>query len=210
MITEGDRPKPPELVSLYAAIPAVFGTLKEEFQVPNTYELVLYHVDAAEPFLRNTVDIAAITMRKIQALRWVAKPGVETTNAIVVTLAADLLRSLDYLVKCCNDQTNADSLTRFKHPIAPSESRPAQSGPLEREPYNSYETDSTNTSRKKKSVDNHNAAQLEWASQSLIWTLPVVVHVRQRTLPKIITTCEPTVRSVSCPSRLCRLHGWDR
>jgi hypothetical protein len=33
MITEGDRPKPPELISLYAAIPAVFGTLKEEFQV---------------------------------------------------------------------------------------------------------------------------------------------------------------------------------
>lgn len=28
MITEGERPKPPELISLYAAIPAVFGTLK--------------------------------------------------------------------------------------------------------------------------------------------------------------------------------------
>jgi hypothetical protein len=83
MITEGDRPKPPELLSLYAAIPAAFGTLKEEFQVPDTYELVLHHVDAAEPFLRNTLDIAAITMRKIQALRWVAKPGVETTNDIV-------------------------------------------------------------------------------------------------------------------------------
>ena len=75
MITEGDRPKPPELVSLYAATSAVFRTLKEEFQVPDTYELALCHVDAAEPFLRNTVDIAAITMRKIQALRWVAKPG---------------------------------------------------------------------------------------------------------------------------------------
>lgn len=118
MITEGDRPKPSELVSLYAAIPAVFRTLKEEFQVPDTYELALCHVDAAEPFLRNTVDIAAITMRKIQALRWVAKPGVETTNDIVVTLAADLLRSIDYLVKCCHDQTNADSLTRFKHQVA--------------------------------------------------------------------------------------------
>ncbi|MGA8521120.1 MAG: hypothetical protein WB735_23965, partial [Pseudonocardiaceae bacterium] len=61
MITEGDRPKPSELVSLYAAIPAVFRTLKEEFQVPDTYGLALCHVDAAEPFLRNTVDIAAIT-----------------------------------------------------------------------------------------------------------------------------------------------------
>ena len=118
MITEGDRPKPPELLSLYAAIPEAFGTLKEEFQVPDTYELVLHHVDAAEPFLRNTLDIAAITMRKIQALRWVAKPGVETTNDIVVTLAADLLRSLDHLVKCCHDQINADSLTRFKYQVA--------------------------------------------------------------------------------------------
>ncbi|MDQ2883338.1 MAG: hypothetical protein M3Y48_19780 [Actinomycetota bacterium] len=118
MITEGDRPKPPELLGLYAATPAVFGILKNEFQVPDTYELVLYHVDAAEPFLISTLDIAAVTMRKIQALRWVTKPGVETTNDIVVTLAADLLRSLDYLVTCCNDQTNADSLTRFKHQVA--------------------------------------------------------------------------------------------
>lgn len=117
MITEEDRPKPPELVNLYAATPAVFRTLKEEFQVPDTYELALVDVDAAEQFLRNTVDIAAITMRKIQALRWVAKPGVETTNDIVVTLAADLLRALDYLTKCCNDEANADSLTRFKYQV---------------------------------------------------------------------------------------------
>lgn len=73
MITEDDRPKPPELVNLYAATSVVFRTLKEEFQVPDTYELVLHHVDAAEQCLINTVDIAAITMRKIQALRWVAK-----------------------------------------------------------------------------------------------------------------------------------------
>jgi hypothetical protein len=95
----------------------VFRTLKEEFQVPDTYELALHHVDAAESCLTNTVDIAAIAMRKIQALRWVAKPGVETTNDIVVALAADLLRALDHLVKYCNNQANADSLTRFKHQV---------------------------------------------------------------------------------------------
>jgi hypothetical protein len=117
MITEEDRPKPPELVNLYAETLAAFRTLKEEFQVPDIYELALHHVDAAELCLTNTVDIAAITMRKIQALRWVAKPGVETTNDIVVALAADLLRALDHLVKHCNDQTNADSLTRFKHQV---------------------------------------------------------------------------------------------
>lgn len=117
MITEEDRPKPPELVDLYAATSTVFSTLKEEFQVPDIYELALHHVDAAEPYLTNTVDIAAITMRKIQALRWVAKPGVDTTNDIVVALAADLVRALDYLVKYCNDQTNTDSLIRFKHQV---------------------------------------------------------------------------------------------
>jgi hypothetical protein len=117
MITEEDRPKPPELVNLYTETLAVFRTLKEEFQVPDIYELALHHVDAAELCLTNIVDIAATTMRKIQALRWVTKPGVETTNDIVVALAADLLRALDHLVKYCNDQTNADSLTRFKHQV---------------------------------------------------------------------------------------------
>jgi hypothetical protein len=117
MITEEDRPKPPELVGLYAAIPEVFRTLKEEFQVPDTYELVLHDVDAAEPFLKNTLDIAAVTMRKIQALRWVTKPGVETANDVVVTLAADLLRALDYLAERCDGETTADTLTKFKNRV---------------------------------------------------------------------------------------------
>jgi hypothetical protein len=116
MITEEDRAKPPELVNLYAATSAAFKILKEEFQVPDIYELALHHVDAAELRLTNTVDIAAITMRKIQALRWVAKPGVETTNDVVVALAADLLRALDHLVRHCSDQA-ADSLTRFKYQV---------------------------------------------------------------------------------------------
>jgi hypothetical protein len=117
MITEEDRPKPPELVSLYAAASEAFRTLKEEFQVPDTYELVLHDVDAAEPFLRSTLDIAVITMRKIQALRWVTKPGVETANDVVVTIAADLLRALDYLVRCCDDETKADAQTKFKNQV---------------------------------------------------------------------------------------------
>jgi hypothetical protein len=117
MITEEDRPKPPELVSLYAATSEAFGMLKEEFQVPDTYELVLHDVDAAEPFLTSTLDIAAITMRKIQALRWVTQPGVETANDVVVTLAADLLRALDHLVSCCGDPTRANALTTFKNHV---------------------------------------------------------------------------------------------
>jgi hypothetical protein len=117
MITEEDRAKPPELVSLYAATSAAFKILKEEFQVPDVYELALHHVDAAELRLTNTVDIAAIAMRKVQALRWVAKPGVETTNDVVVALAADLSRALDHLVQHCSDQATADSLTKFKYQV---------------------------------------------------------------------------------------------
>ncbi|MGH3831808.1 MAG: hypothetical protein ACRDRS_15400 [Pseudonocardiaceae bacterium] len=117
MITEDDRPKPPELVSLYAATSDMFRTLKEEFRVPDTYELMLHDVDAAEPVLRSTLDIAAITMRKIQALRWVAKPGVETANDVVVALAADFLRAFDHLVSCCADETRADALTTFKNHV---------------------------------------------------------------------------------------------
>ncbi|MGH3752073.1 MAG: hypothetical protein ACRDRP_05140 [Pseudonocardiaceae bacterium] len=132
MMTEEDRPKPPELVSLYAATPEVFRVLKKEFQVPDTYELVLHDVDAAEKFLRNTLDIAAITMRKIQALRWVTKPGVETANDIVVTLAADLLRALDYLVTCCDDETNADSLAKFKNQVVLAARRAAGDGGVAR------------------------------------------------------------------------------
>jgi hypothetical protein len=132
MITDEDRAKPPELVNLYAATSAAFETLKEEFQVPDTYELALHHVDAAESYLTSTADIAAVTMRKIQALRWVAKPGVETTNDIVVALAADLLRALDHLVKYCSDQASADSLTRFKYQVVVAARRAGGDGSITR------------------------------------------------------------------------------
>jgi len=164
MITEEYRAKPPELVSLYAATSAAFKILKEEFQVPDIYELALHHVDAAELRLTNTVDIAAIAMRKVQALRWVAKPGVETTNDVVVALAADLSRALDHLVQHCDRYGN--TLTSC-HPAnapycehcspttpnptpkspPPPESHPAESDPHETVHSSNYEKNSTNTTR---------------------------------------------------------------
>jgi hypothetical protein len=132
MITEEDRPKPPELISLYAATSEAFETLKAEFQVPDTYELVLHDVDAAEPFLTSTLDIAAVTMRKIQALRWVAKPGVETANDVVVALAADLLRALDHLVNCCDDPAKANALTEFKNHVVLAARRSGADGGIAR------------------------------------------------------------------------------
>lgn len=117
MITEDDRPKPAELLELFESSSVAFSIVKEEFQVPDTYALALHDIDAATPLLTETRDIAAITMRKIQALRWVATPGVETANDVVVTLAADLHRALDYLARCCTDQHAADALTTFKHQV---------------------------------------------------------------------------------------------
>lgn len=132
MIIEENRAKPAELVNLYAATSAAFTILKQEFQVPDTYELALHDVDAAEQCLTSTVDIAAITLRKVQALRWVAKPGVETTNDIVVALAADLLRALDHLAQYCSDQTSVDSLTRFKHQVVVAARLAAGDGSISR------------------------------------------------------------------------------
>jgi hypothetical protein len=111
---EGIRPKPPELIKLYDATLKAFKIIKEAFSVPDTYTLELHDVDAAEPFLTGTADIAAITMRKIQALRWAAKSGVAIPNDVVVALAADLQRSLEHLAGCCNNDKKANELIEFK------------------------------------------------------------------------------------------------
>jgi hypothetical protein len=118
MIAGEDRPKPPEFAFLRSASAEAFLALKEEFDIPDTYELALGDVDAAEGALRKSVDIAAIAMRKIQAVRSVTKPGAEITNDVVVGLAADLFRALSYLADRCTDQTRADKLTDFKHKLA--------------------------------------------------------------------------------------------
>ncbi|MGH4026821.1 MAG: hypothetical protein ACRDRV_19790 [Pseudonocardiaceae bacterium] len=117
MIIDEDRPKPAELLSLYRTTQVIFEILKDEFQVPDTYQLSLHHIDAAEPVLAETFDIAALTMRKIQALRWLAKAGVETASDVVVSLAADLCRSLDHLERYCTDEEKAQALTTFKHQV---------------------------------------------------------------------------------------------
>lgn len=117
MITDEDRSKPFELLSLYEITADVFEILKQEFKVPDIYELRLHHVDAAEQFLAETFDIAAVTLRKIQALRLVSKSGIETTSDVVVALAADLQRALDHLARNCADEQRSGALIRFKHQV---------------------------------------------------------------------------------------------
>ena len=130
MITDDDRLKPSELLSLYHTTSDVFTILKEEFRVPDTYEIKLHHIDAAEQYLNETLDIAAVTLRKIQALRWVATPGVETTTDVVVALAADLQRALDHLARHCANENTADELTTFKHRVMLAARRAAGKGDI--------------------------------------------------------------------------------
>jgi len=126
------RPKPLELRTLYDSTLKVFNIIKKEFKVRNTYMLVLHHVDAAEPLLTDTRDVAAIVMRKIQTLRWAAKPGVEISNDVVVTLAADLQRPLEYLAERCGNEENADELIFFQREIAVAARRVGGDGEVDR------------------------------------------------------------------------------
>lgn len=89
-------PKPPELLALSEVTTELFETLKEWFDVPTSVVLDLSAVDSekvvremAEPFM-----IAALAMRKLQALHLLATPGVRTSTDVVVTIVQDLTRAL--------------------------------------------------------------------------------------------------------------------
>lgn len=63
------EPKPQKLLDLHDASASLFVLLRESFEVPMHHMLVLDSVDSALHDLRRTRDIAAVTMRKVQALR---------------------------------------------------------------------------------------------------------------------------------------------
>src|SRR5882672_4507110 len=98
-MTEGEiaaLPKPPELLALSEVTAELFDTLKEWFDVPASVVLDLSAVDSekvvremAEPFM-----IAALAMRKLQALHLLATPGVRTSTDVVVAIVQDLTRAL--------------------------------------------------------------------------------------------------------------------
>src|SRR5713101_8730851 len=89
-------PKPAELLALGEVTTELFETLKEWFDVPSAVVLDLSAVDSekvvremAEPFM-----IAALAMRKLQALHLLATPGVRTSTDVVFTIVQDLTRAL--------------------------------------------------------------------------------------------------------------------
>jgi hypothetical protein len=86
--------KPAELLALHDVTEELFGTLQGWFAVPTQLEIDLTDVDSAVAQLADPVAIAGLAMRKLQALRLLAQPGVRTSTDVVVTIVQDLDRAL--------------------------------------------------------------------------------------------------------------------
>jgi hypothetical protein len=87
-------PKPDELLALHGVTTEMFHTLRRWFGVPPVVALDLREVDSAVTELGDPVMIAAMAMRKLQALNLLSMPGVRTTTDVVVTIVQDLDRAL--------------------------------------------------------------------------------------------------------------------
>lgn len=87
-------PKPTELLALHGVTDELFGMLRGWFDVPAHVTLDLSEIDAAVAELGDPVMIAAMAMRKLQALRLISTPGVLTSTDTVVTIVQDLNRAL--------------------------------------------------------------------------------------------------------------------
>jgi len=87
-------PKPPELLALHDVTEELFATLKQWFDVPDQVALDLSAVDSAVREMADPLMIAALAMRKLQALHLLSTPGVRTSTDVVVTIVQDLTRAL--------------------------------------------------------------------------------------------------------------------
>lgn len=86
--------KPDELLALHTVTAELFETLRAWFDVPPAVSIDLAEVDSAVAELGDPEMIAALAMRKLQALHLLATPGVKTTTDVVVTIVNDLDRAL--------------------------------------------------------------------------------------------------------------------
>lgn len=87
-------PKPDELLALDGVTAELFETLQRWFSVPDQVSLDMTAVDSAVTQMSDPTMIAALAMRKLQALNLLATPGVRTTTDMVVTIVQDLDRAL--------------------------------------------------------------------------------------------------------------------
>lgn len=87
-------PKPDAMLALHDVTAELFARLREWFDVPDSVALDLSGIDAAVKELGDPVMVAALAMRKLQALHLLSTPGVRTTTDVVVTIVQDLDRAL--------------------------------------------------------------------------------------------------------------------
>ncbi len=86
--------KPDALLALHDVAAEMFVMLQTWFRVSPHITLDLQEVDSAVTELGDPVLIAALAMRKLQALHLLATPGVRTTTDVVVAIVNDLDRAL--------------------------------------------------------------------------------------------------------------------
>jgi len=86
--------KPDELLALNGVTSRMFTILRRWFDVPSSVSLDLTAVDSAVVELGDPRLIAAMAMRKLQALHLLATPGVKTSTDVVVAIVQDLQRAL--------------------------------------------------------------------------------------------------------------------
>jgi hypothetical protein len=108
------KAKPQSLLDLYEPMADLFDLIKGAFEVGESYLLSLAHVDAIEGELHDTTPLAAFTLRKVQAMRHVARPGIQTSVGTVVSLVSELTAALGGLAERCRDRRAADRLIDYR------------------------------------------------------------------------------------------------
>jgi hypothetical protein len=121
--------KPDELLALADVAEEMFDTLRRWFAVPPRVTLDLSEVDSAVAELGDPVLVAAMAMRKLQALHLLATPGVRTTTDVVVAIVQDLQRALIQApamrLKIAAASTDWDAeLASLDHPAGSARSAP--------------------------------------------------------------------------------------
>ncbi len=86
--------KPDALLALHDVTAEMFVMLRAWFDVAPEVTLDLREVDSAVAELGDPVLVAALAMRKLQALHLLATPGVRTTTDVIVAIVNDLERAL--------------------------------------------------------------------------------------------------------------------
>jgi len=97
MVEQGPTPalaKPDELLALHGVTEELFQILADWFDVGDQVSLDLSDIDSAVRELGEPTMIAAMAMRKLQALRLIATPGVRTSTDVVINMIQDLDRAL--------------------------------------------------------------------------------------------------------------------